>query len=209
MTKSKKPIRIGFDLDGVIAKHSFGGFWVVLRRLKERVLRGLHSSSYYYPSTDLEKLAWKVINWLRVPFNDEKELFSSLACGNEFYLVTGRFKFLEKQTVNWLKKYRLDGHFSKVLINTEDLNPILFKAKVIKKLGLDFFVDDDLEVIRELKKRTAAKLCWLVPSHRSKSDNYDGEIESCASLDEYLRRILAENFSPERPKKLLNSSFTN
>lgn len=164
---SQKILKIGVDLDGVIAQHSLGGFWVVLRKLKERILKTTRSANWYYPNTFLEKLAWRIINWLRVPFTDKDGLFASLAGENKarFYLVTSRFKFLEKLTGSWLKKYHLDKYFAGVLINTKDIDPLVFKAKVINDKDMDFFIEDDLDVIDYLEKNTSAKLCWVVPGH--------------------------------------------
>lgn len=188
---SQEVPRIGVDLDGVIARHSLGGFWVVLRKVKERILKTTHSQKWYYPNTFLEKLAWRIINWLRVPFADKGGFFASLAKENKarFYLVTSRFKFLEKSTADWLKKYHLDKYFAEVLINNKDIDPLIFKAKTINDRGLDFFIDDDLDVIDYLKKNTNAKLFWVVPGHKDKKDNNHHDVESGDDFTDTLRKI--------------------
>jgi len=188
---NQRIIKIGVDLDGVIARHSLGGFWVILRKLKERLLKTTHSQKWYYPSTFLEKFAWKVINWLRIPFADKDGFFASLAGGNKakFYLVTSRFKFLEKLTADWLKKYHLDQYFAEVLINNKDINPLIFKTEIIKERGLDFFIDDDLEVIDYLKKNIGAKLFWVVPGHKDKKDNNHHDVGSGDDFTDILRKL--------------------
>lgn len=188
----KKIIKVGVDLDGVVARHPLGGFWVWLRKLKEKILKKMHSSTYYYPATTFERLGWMVIDWERRPFIDKDNLFASLAKrdGVQFYLVTSRFKFLEKLTKDWLKKYRLDSCFYQVLINTDNIDPFIFKAKAIRNLGLDFFIDDDLDSINYLKDRTTAKFYWVVPGHKNKNDNHNCQIESCNDFLEALRKIL-------------------
>lgn len=187
----KKIIRIATDLDGVIATHSLKGFWVNLRILKEKILRKIHSPAYYYPSTIIEKSAWKVINWLRKPFSDGDGLFPQLAEKKDvqFYLVTGRFRFLEKQTKDWLKEHHLKEFFHKILVNVDDIDPIVFKAKIIKKFNLDYFIDDDLGVLNYLKKHTKAKLYWIVPGPHRKSENSDNQIENCNGFLDALRKI--------------------
>ncbi|MBM3208798.1 hypothetical protein FJZ40_00695 [Candidatus Shapirobacteria bacterium] len=186
-----KPIRIGLDLDGVVARHALGGFWVVLRKAKEKVLKQMHTPSYYYPNTPLERFVWRMINHLRIPFKDKEGLFPSLIKEKrgEFFLITGRFKFLEEQTLAWLKKYGLDGYFARVLVNTENEDPIFFKAKAINQLNLDFFVDDDLEVVNELRRLTKTKLCWIVPGHRNKGENHHQEIVGHTDLVDALEKI--------------------
>ena len=166
------------------------------------MLKTAHSPIYYYPTTSLEKLAWWVINGVRKPAI-KNGFFPA-----EFYLVTTRFKFLEKLTLGWLKKYHLDSCFKKILLNTEDLDPFVFKAGAINNYQFDAFVDDDLEMINYLKRNTIAKLYWVVPEYRSRSDNHDNKIESCADLTEALRKI-SEDFSPGRIKKFSNSSSTD
>lgn len=187
----KKIIKIGIDLDGVVARHSLGGFWVWARKIKEKILKKMRSSTHYYPNTPFERLAWKVIDGVRKPFVDKGNLFTSLSKKNDirFYLVTSRFKFLEKLTKNWLKKYRLNSSFYRVLINTDDIDPLFFKAKAIKDYGLDFFVDDDLEVIDYLKNKTAAKLYWVVPDHKNENDNPDSRVKNCQDFPEALKKI--------------------
>lgn len=187
----QKIIKIGVDLDGVVARHSLGGFWVVLRKLKERILKTTQSANWYYPNTFLEKLAWRIINWLRIPFTDKDSFFASLATDQkaEFYLVTSRFKFLENLTQGWLKKHGLDGHFAQVLINRQDSDPLIFKAKIINEHKLDFFIDDDLDVIDYLKKNTKAKLFWVVPGHKDKKDNNHHDVESGADFTDTLRKL--------------------
>lgn len=187
----KKVIRIGVDLDGVIAQHSLGGFWVWLRKLKEKILKKASVSNYYYPSTVFEKLGWRVINWVRKPLADKKGLFASLAKkkGVKFYLITSRFQFLEKLTKRWLKKHKLDFYFHRVLINIGDLDPFEFKTRMIKTLDLDFFIDDDLDSINYLKKKTKARFFWVVPGHKEKSDNHDNRVITCEDFIEALRKI--------------------
>lgn len=183
--------RVGIDLDGVIAQHSLGGFWVVLRKLKERMLKTTQSANWYYPNTFLEKFAWRIINQLRTPFVDKDDFFASLAQKKtaRFYLVTSRFQFLEKLTADWLKKYHLDQYFAGVLINNKDIDPLIFKAKMINDWGLDSFIDDDLDVIDYLKKNTKAKLFWVVPGHKDKKDNNHHDVESGDDFTDTLRKL--------------------
>ena len=152
-------IKIGFDLDGVLAQHALGGFWFKLRKLKEKLLKKTHSSSYYFPKTFIEKIGWMAIDWFRRSLN-EKDLLCSLAKKKNFklYLITGRFKFLERLTIEWLKKNKLFTCFEKVFVNAQDLEPTGFKAKKINQLGLDFYIDDDLDTISDLRKKTSIEI---------------------------------------------------
>ena len=152
-------IKVGFDLDGVIAQHTLGGFWFRLRKLKEKILKKTDGKEYYYPKSFLEKAAWLIIDWCRPPLK-EKKVFCALAKDKkfQFFLITGRFKFLDKLTRRWLDKHGLTGCFEAVIINNTDLDPRRFKAEKIKSLKLDYFIDDERETVRFLRKRALAKI---------------------------------------------------
>lgn len=154
-----RAIKVGFDMDGVISQHTLGGFWFQLRKLKEKILKKTDGQEYYYPKTFLEKAAWLIIDWRRPPLKEKQE-FCWLAKRKNlrFFLITGRFKFLEKLTWRWLEKYQLVDCFEKVFINSDDLDPIKFKIEKIKSLKLDYFIDDEKETVAFLRKNTSAKI---------------------------------------------------
>jgi len=190
--KRKREIRVGVDLDGVVAKQSFGGFWIKLRILKEKFLKKIDSQTYYYPKTKLEQLAWLLINWYRVPDNDGLFLLKSLENrGFCFYLISSRLNFNCPSTIRWLEKYKLIPFFKEVLLNYQDQNPIAFKQEKVRDKKIDFFVDDDLEVLEALCS-TDAKLFWVVPGHRQGKENHQGKIKNCQSLKEALEKINLE-----------------
>lgn len=187
-----KKIRVGLDLDGVVAKHSLGGFWVKVRIIKEAILKGANSKKYYFPKTKLEQLAWMAINWCRVPDKKGIDLLKSLSEKKfRFFLISSRLRFNYPSTIKWLKKYGLLNLFEKVLLNTKDENPIYFKVEKIESEKIDFFVDDDLEVLIALCQ-TKAKLFWVVPEHRNGNENHEKKITACSSYKEALEKIVIE-----------------
>ena len=185
----KKEIRVGLDLDGVIAGHSLGGFWVRVRKFKERFLKKLHNRSYFYPKTFLEMTAWKVINWLRIPDREGVRQIATMEKeGYKFYLITGRFKFNYPSTIRWLKKYKIYDLFEKTLVNIEDQDPIKFKQTAIKREKISCFVDDDLEVLSSFTDEKL-KLFWVVPGHRNGNENGHKHIVSCQNFYSALRTL--------------------
>ena len=192
MARKGKSIRVGVDLDGVLAKHSIGGLWVSLRRLKESLLKKTYSSSYYYPSSSIEKFAWKIINSRRKPFNHKRELTLPILEKNnlELYLVTSRFKFLEKLTFKWLKKYNLDHLFKKIIVNNKDTDPITFKAETVKTLNLDCFIDDDYEVVCHLQEKLNKKVYWINPHSGPTDKKKHKPIVICNNFSEALDKVI-------------------
>lgn len=185
-------IKIGCDLDGVVAKHSLGGLWVKLRILKERMLKKAKDKDYYYPKTELERFAWKIINWLRVADKEGTDLLKKLKGENFiFYLVTSRLKFNYSSTIDWLKKRTLLPVFEEVLVNVQNENPVEFKVKAVEREKINYFIDDDLEVLTALC-RTKAKLFWVIPGHRNGEENHEGRITNCQSFADALGEIARE-----------------
>lgn len=83
---------------------------------------------------------------------------------HNLYLISSRYNFLEKQTVKLLQKYRLDQLFTKVLLNTNNEQPHLFKENKIKNLKIDLYIDDDLDLLKYLKQHCPqTQLIWYNP----------------------------------------------
>lgn len=185
----RREIKIGCDLDGVVARHILGGIFVKIRVFKEKFLKKIHSKSYYYPQTKIEELAWIIINWWRVPDKEGVKLLKKFhSQGFYLFLITSRFKFNYPSTTKWLKKFSLFPLFTKVLVNVFDEDPINFKIKMVGQEKLDYFIDDDLEVLNALCQ-TEAKLYWVVPGHRNGDENGTQRIHNCQSLSDALTKI--------------------
>jgi hypothetical protein len=185
-----KMVKIGFDLDGVLARHYLDRFWFMMRKRKEKELLAKDGRGYIYPETWLEKLFLTAINRLRRISSLDREEIKALANreGLEIYLVTGRFGFLQDLTLSWLKRNNLIRYFSYVFLNKDNQDPTYFKASVINRQGLDIFIDDDLEVLERLSSKTGARLFWLVPDWRKTEENGHYGIVSINSLGEIFSK---------------------
>lgn len=86
----------------------------------------------------------------------------ALANKNRYYLISSRFGFLEKRTSDIIKRYKLDKIFNTMHFNYSNNQPHEFKSEVIKKLNLDMYVDDDLQLLEYLSdKNPKTKFFWL------------------------------------------------
>ena len=80
----------------------------------------------------------------------------------DLYLVSSRYSFLKKRTLRWVSKNQIDRHFKGLYFNYKDLQPHLFKDQVIKKLKLDEFIDDDLDLTLYLsRKNPSVQFYWI------------------------------------------------
>ena len=91
---------------------------------------------------------------------------------HSFYLISSRFGFLQKRTDVLIRKYNLDQIFSGMHFNYQNKQPHLFKEAVIKKIGIQRYVDDDLELLEYLTgKNPTINFFWLNPSKKGKIKN--------------------------------------
>lgn len=159
---AKKPLKVGFDLDGVllynparIARHPVEIF--------KRAFFPKRLHKFYIPSSEAEKLMWRVFHWsslfIAPGFAEIKKL--SREGKIEPYIVTARFDFLEPDFNNWIKKMRIHDSFKGTFLNKKNEQPHIFKEKVVKKLGLDIFIDDNWDIVEHLSKTTPAKTFWI------------------------------------------------
>lgn len=78
------------------------------------------------------------------------------------YLVSSRFGFLKNRTDTLLRKYGLNIYFDGIHFNYENEQPHIFKERTIRKLKIDTYVDDDLDLALYLsKKNPKLKIYWI------------------------------------------------
>ena len=158
----KKKIRVGLDFDGVIAYNPFRLVRAPWAFLKNRFL-GVKKLSFFYPKNRFEKMIWimmhdssifpaKGAKFLRELVNEDLV---------EAHLISGRYSFLDCQLYTWLERFGLRKIFRSININEQDRQPHLFKEAVIKKLGVEFFIEDNWDIVDYLDGRSKAEIYWI------------------------------------------------
>ena len=159
---TNKPIRVGFDLDGVllynparIARYPvtiFKRFFFKKKQLK-----------FYFPVRQWEKTFWRILHWsslfIAPGFDEIKKLVKDGKI--EAYLITGRYSFLENDLRWWLKRMKIDHIFTGIHHNSKDEQPHIFKKRMINKLDLDIFVEDNFDIVSHLSKEGDRKIYWI------------------------------------------------
>lgn len=158
----KKIIRIGLDFDGVVAYNPFRIIRAPVAFIK-RYIFGVKKLSFYTPRSHWERIFWIIVH--------ESSMFPAIgvdtvrrACKKknvEFYLVTARFHFLQPSLYRWLRRNNLCDVFHAIHINQEDKQPHLHKLAVINKLHLDYFVEDNWDIVQFLRGKTKTKIFWV------------------------------------------------
>lgn len=180
-------MKIGFDLDKV-----FIGYPPLV---PGQVIDWLYRSpftgqlSYRIPTSSLEQIFRRSTHfpWLRRKIKKNVSFIQQLAQNqnHQLYLISSRYKFLEKSTYKILQRYGLITPFTAIYLNKDNEQPHLFKEKIIKKLQLDLFIDDDLGLLCYLKDHCpGTKLFWY--NTRSKDVPLEGIIK-IKSLSETLQ----------------------
>lgn len=157
-----KKIKVGLDFDGVIAYNPFRVIRSPVAYIKRNIF-GVKKLNFYYPQNNFQKLLWTIIHESSVfPARGidllrnlvEKELI-------EAHLITARYSFLDIQLYKWLERNRLTNLFKTVNINELDEQPHLFKEKTLGKHKLDFFIEDNLDIVKHLHGKGKTKIYWI------------------------------------------------
>lgn len=148
-----RPLRIGFDFDGVIAYNPVRIVRPLISTFKRSVL-GVKKLTFFYPRTPLQRFLWILAHESSIFPSHGSGLFKTLVREGyiEAHLVTARFSFLDNHLKKWLKLYGLDTSFATVTINQKDEQPHLFKEKTVVKNNFDYFIDDNLDIVLHLDK---------------------------------------------------------
>jgi len=157
-----KTIRIGFDLDGVILYNPIRIVRPIVT-LAKKILFKKPEVFTYFPKSRFEQLLWtwahKTSFFVSPGFSKIKELAKDKNV--EIYLITSRFSFLKKDLDKWLKRINSKKIFSRCFYNEKNERAHLYKRRLVNKLRLDFFIEDNFDIVNYLSKTTKTKIFWI------------------------------------------------
>lgn len=156
-------MNIGFDLDKIFIDYPPFIPDILIEKAYKRKING--KLKYRIPSKPEQLLRLFLhFPFFRQPIENNIAYLKKLTQqnSNKHYLVSGRFGFLKHRTNEIIKKHRFDKMFDRLYFNFSDNQPHLFKNEIIKKLKLDLYVDDDLQLLEYLcKDNPKVKFFWL------------------------------------------------
>ncbi|OGK49743.1 hypothetical protein A3A55_03975 [Candidatus Roizmanbacteria bacterium RIFCSPLOWO2_01_FULL_40_14] len=151
---TRKALRVGFDFDGVVAYNPLR----VLRRPVMSLKQLIFPSSeltFPIPRQKTFRFLWELAHetsfFPAYGFSELKKLLEDKKI--EGYILTGRFSFLEDNLRRWLIKHDAVGLFSGIHVNNEFEQPHHFKEQMLKKLKLDYYVEDNWDIVSYLEAR--------------------------------------------------------
>ena len=173
-------MRIGFDFDKVFIDYlPFIPDYLVESFYKKKT-RG--TLLYRLPSKP-EQLFRQLTHhtYLRPIIKDNVHFLRKLAKkDHHLFLISSRFSFLERITSQIVKRHHFDLLFDGLYFNFKDEQPHLFKYRMIKKLKLDMYIDDDLALLKYIaSKNSQLTLYWL---NKKSTGNIEANIYGIISL---------------------------
>lgn len=167
-------IKIGFDMDGVILFNPSRVFRNLISRTKKAHLFPRKELEFYHPNSKLENFLWLMIHKSSFKLADGFTDLEALAQQNklEFYVVSARFLCLESDTKRWKKIINHNNIFKEIYFNNDDEQPHFFKKRMIEKLNLDYFVEDNWDVASYLARSQKRVQIWWLSNFLDKAIDY-------------------------------------
>jgi hypothetical protein len=157
-----RKIVVGLDFDGVVAYSPIRIARAPIKWFKREIL-GIKGLTFYLPKSLIEKMLWRLVfETSMLPAKGVEEL--KILANNpryEFHLITGRFDFMKPDLYNWLEKNGLRNLFKTINVNVDNAQPHIFKERMIEKLAINYYVEDNLDVVLHLTSRVKAKIVWI------------------------------------------------
>jgi hypothetical protein len=158
----KKILRIGLDFDGVVAYNPARIIRAPVTYVKRKLI-GERKLRFYIPKSPFERFVWAVLH--------ESSVFPALGAsrlrkmstlpGVEFYLISARFGYLQPNLYRFLRFFGMFDIFTAIRINVLDRQPHLHKHETIRELGLDYFIEDNWDIVEYLNGKMKTRIMWI------------------------------------------------
>jgi hypothetical protein len=161
----RKPLKIGFDLDGVLLYNPARIARPLISIMKRKhIAIKRQELEFYVPKPGLQQFLWKLFHksslFLSPGFKQIEQLKNQDLI--EPYLITGRFNHLREDFERWQKRMCASQVFNQCFMNGKDEQPHLFKKRLINKLKLDVFIEDNWDIVQYLHQQCPhTKVIWV------------------------------------------------
>jgi glycosyltransferase involved in cell wall biosynthesis len=207
-TNFNRPIRIGFDLDGVLLYNPIRIYRPAVAFVKRHILKR-KKTRFFVPTSPFQQWLFTQMHktsFLIAPgFERIKRLTDAGII--EPYLVTARFAFLKTDLDYWLKKMDADSVFKACYYNAQNEQPHLFKARMIQELNLEMFVEDNWDIVERVNRIVRPSkpdfICWWVSNIMDSGIPY---AHKALSLNQAIDGVSFGRYA-KRPKLLVASDF--
>lgn len=189
---NKEKIKIGFDMDGVILFNPSRIFRSLISKSKKAHLIHRQELEFYHPNSPLEDFFWLLIHKSSFKLAAGFQELEELALNNrlELYVISARFACLKPDTKRWLKVINRRQIFKNLYFNDKDEQPHLFKKRMVEKLKLDYFVEDNWDVVSYLAKNQKQTQIWWLSNFLDREINYPYKFFSFQTVTEKIAKLL-------------------
>jgi uncharacterized HAD superfamily protein len=190
--KSKKPLRVGFDLDGVVLYNPARTARPIVAVFKRNILRK-KKTLFYVPKSGFAKYIWLLLHQSSfVPAKGLKDIKKLIEAGKiEPFIITGRYASLVGDFEKWTKRLEKEYGFTSFFFNKGNEQPHLFKKRMMKEMNLDIFIEDNWDIVRMIKGSTGApktKIFWITNPIDKFFISYENKFNN---MREVARRLAA------------------
>ncbi|KXK07585.1 MAG: hypothetical protein UZ21_OP11001001003 [Microgenomates bacterium OLB22] len=158
----KKVLRVGFDLDGVLVYNPARIARLPITLIKKIFLPS-RQKTFFIPTTDFQKSIFRLFHLSSIFVAPGVSTIKELARNNdiELYIITARFDFLKDDFYAWLKRMGIRPVLKRAFYNKDNQQPHIYKEHLVKKLELDYFVEDNYDIVEHLSKTTKTTVLWI------------------------------------------------
>lgn len=160
----KEPLRVGFDLDGVILYNPARVARPILAFLRNQIMHR-PKKEFYIPKSAFEEWFWHILHKTSfVPAPGYAKVQRLVREGKiKAYLITGRYHSLESDFDHWLKRLDARSYFAACVYNKDNEQPHIFKKRMIDTYKIKIFVEDNWDIVHLLNKNTKkdVKILWI------------------------------------------------
>lgn len=197
-----KPLKVGFDLDGVILYNPARIVRPIITGFKKKFLKKKRVK-FYVPDTPFQQWIWKMFHkssLFTAPGFEEIE--KMVKRGEiEAYIITARYDFLKDDFHHWLKQKKADTYLKAWFHNKDNEQPHIYKEKKVKELGLDLFVEDNFDIVSHLTKKYPDKPILWIYNILDKKNDYPHKFPGLQQAIEHIKNIQKDSSAHGNNKK--------
>lgn len=188
----RKPLKVGFDLDGVILYNPVRIVRPIFSIIRKLFLHK-KKTSFYIPKSKLEKFLWLLVHksslFIAPGVADLQVLIEQGKV--EAYIITGRYDSLKSDFEKWMEKIEAEKYFKKYIHNVREEQPFAFKKRMINSYQLDYFVEDNWDIIQLLNNdhKMKTKIFWI-HNPLDRSIPYKYKFSNLRSAIDYLKTLV-------------------
>jgi len=186
MSRMGKKIRVGIDFDGVIAYNPFRVARAPISWFKKKIF-GVKKLTFFVPKNTLERWMWTIVHESSILPAIGINLLKQLNKNDkyEFFLITARYGFLRGNLMWWLENQGIKNIFKEIIVNDNNDQPHIYKLEKIKQLDLDYFIEDNLDIVSHAYGKSKTKVLWIY-NFLDRNKNYPNKFPYLEKALEYI-----------------------